>query len=151
LQLVLDSLHANTSIKFAGGISDKDAYALARSMRCEPDFIAAQPRGSFACSVRNTTKNAISLKFPLLPRYKQMTKEQYAGVLVANRARYAVHYTEAASQPPKSDENPLPPVQPATAAPHESSDPSSGHQKPEDDRKEKNTSAGVPQRSKWPM
>ncbi len=32
-QSTLDSLHANTSIKFAGGVSDRDAHALARNMR----------------------------------------------------------------------------------------------------------------------
>ena len=69
-QKTLDSLYANTSIKFAGGVSDKDAYALARNMRCEPAFIAGQPRGSFAAFIRNTTKNAITLKFPLLPRFR---------------------------------------------------------------------------------
>jgi hypothetical protein len=93
-QKTLDSLYANTSIKFAGGVSDKDAYALARNMRCEPSFIAERPQGSFAAFIRNTTKNAIDLKFPLMPQFKEMTREQYDAVLVANRAKYAVHYSE---------------------------------------------------------
>jgi hypothetical protein len=98
-QKTLDSLYANTSIKFAGGVSDKDAYALARNMRCEPSFIAEQPRGSFAGYVRNTTKSAISLKFPRLPRLKQMPDTEYAAVLAANRTKYAVHSAYAVAAP----------------------------------------------------
>jgi len=101
-QQTLDSLYANTSIKFAGGISDKDAHALARNMRCEPAFIAEQPKGSFAAYVRNTTKNAISLKFPLieLGAGHRMRPERYAKLLDAMRARYAVHYTKLLAPPP---------------------------------------------------
>lgn len=97
-QKTLDSLYANTSIKFAGGVSDKDAYALARNMRCEPSFIADQPRGSFAAHIRNTTKNAITLKFPLLPRLKKMNHDQYDAVLAEIRTKYATHHLDS-SQP----------------------------------------------------
>jgi phage pi2 protein 07 len=107
----LDSLYANTSIKFAGGVSDKDAHALARNMRGEPAFIAEQPRGSFAAFIRNTTKNAITLNFPLMPSFKEMTQEQYDSVLAANRAKYAIHYSQAigAPIPSTSDAASLPP------------------------------------------
>jgi hypothetical protein len=99
-QKTLDSLYANTSIKFAGGISDKDAYALARNMRCEPSFIAEQPKGSFAGYVRNTTKNALTLKFPFMQLERaRMSKEQYAKALGKIRAKYAVHYKEVESGP----------------------------------------------------
>lgn len=148
-QKTLDSLYANTSIKFAGGVSDKDAYALARNMRCEPTFIAEQPRGSFAAFVRNTTKNAISLKFPLLPRYKRMSKEQYAGVLAANRARYAVHYTETVNQP--SEPRNYPPA-PKTAETIQSSasDPPRTDENPPGEKQEEGQSSHGP-RKKWPM
>jgi hypothetical protein len=98
-QKTLDSLYANTSIKFAGGISDKDAHALARNMRCEPSFIAEQSKGSFAAFVRNTTKSALSLKFPLtrLDRLR-MSDRQYATALKAIRGKYAVHYKEVQSE-----------------------------------------------------
>ena len=89
-QKTLDSLYANTSIKFAGGVSDKDAYALARNMHCEPSFIAEQPKGSFAGYVRNTTKSAITLKFPYirLEKLPRMSAEEYASVLQTIRERY---------------------------------------------------------------
>ena len=52
--------------------------------------------------VRNTTKNAISLKFPFiqLGPSNRMGSERYAKVLNAMRARYAVHYTKLLGLPP---------------------------------------------------
>jgi hypothetical protein len=71
-------------------------------MRCEPSFIAEQPRGSFAVFIRNTAKNAITLKFPLMPRFNTMSREQYDAVLGANREKYAVHYLQAMGAPAAS-------------------------------------------------
>jgi hypothetical protein len=149
-QKTLDSLYTNTSIKFAGGVSDKDAYALARNMRCEPSFIAEQPKGTFAAFVRNTTKHAIALKFPLLQRYEQMSKEQYAAVLAANRAKYATHFqqtsahsAEASSAPPSSSAANDPTLHPD--APHEPQTQANAP-KPTDD-----PSVERPKRSKWPL
>ena len=146
-QKTLDSLYANTSIKFAGGVSDKDAYALARNMRCEPEFIAEQPRGSFAAFVRNTTKHAITLKFPLMPRLKKMSKDRYAAVLAANRSKYAVHYLQVSAPIPLPEpeagpgaSTPAPltstPADPVPAADETSSEP--GTNNPD-------------KRAKWPM
>lgn len=141
-QKTLDSLYANTSIKFAGGVSDKDAYALARNMRCEPSFIAEQPRGSFAGYVRNTTKNAISLKFPLLPRLKRMPDTQYAVVLAANRAKYAAHSAYGVAAAPA--EKQVAAVE-ATAPepPTEVQAKKAGGDAPLDEK--------MPKRAKWPL
>lgn len=143
-QKTLDSLYANTSIKFAGGVSDKDAYALARNMRCEPEFIAEQPRGSFAAFIRNTTKHAITLKFPLLPRLKQMSNEQYAAVLAANRSKYAVHYLQVAALPPPPEPEPGAATPSSVNTP--AAEPASAVETPKD--------AGIvnpDQGAKWPM
>ncbi len=95
-QRTLDSLYTNTSIKYAGGVSDKDAYSLARNMATEPAFIMQQGKGTFATYVRNYTKNAVSLKFPLskLPQQPRMTADEQATVRAAIRARYAVPLSE---------------------------------------------------------
>lgn len=95
-QKTLDSLHANTSIKYAGGVSDKDAHALARNMATEPAFIIQQDKGAFATYVRNYTKNAVSLQFPLSQLSQQpcMTVDEQAAVRGAVRARYAVPFSE---------------------------------------------------------
>ena len=144
-QKTLDSLYANTSIKFAGGVSDKDAYALARNMRCEPAFIAEQPRGSFAGFIRNTTKNAITLKFPLMPRFRKASAEQYAAVLAANRAKYAVHHSQASAPP-------LPPEPQSGAAPPATANPPAAEPAPATDEKPKETDDKKPgKRAKWPM
>jgi len=63
-QGVLESLFSNTSIKFAGGVSDRDAHAVARELRCLPSFIQQQPTGSWAAYIKNFTPTAIALKIP---------------------------------------------------------------------------------------
>jgi len=107
----LDSLYANTSIKFAGGVSDKDAYALARNMQTEPAFIMQQSKGTFATYVRNYTKNALSLKFPLsdMARQPHMSTAEQAAVRSALRSKYAVPIAElqqarAKTSAPKPDD-----------------------------------------------
>lgn len=60
---------SSTSIKLAGGISAKDARALADEMRVDPEFLQTvhKRRGltEFACFVRNQTPRAISISIPL--------------------------------------------------------------------------------------
>jgi hypothetical protein len=109
-QSILDSLHANTSIKFAGGVSDRDAHALARNMRTTPEFIESQTKGSFAAYVRNFTANAVSLRIPLgeLEDMERMTSAEQAALRDRMRAQYAVSSAEvqqdAAQAAPPRDE-----------------------------------------------
>ena len=94
---ILDGLHANTSIKFAGGVSDRDAHALARNMRATPDFIESQSRGCFAAHVRNFSFNAVSLRIPfgVLEDQERMTNGEQSELRDRMRAQYAVVDTEA--------------------------------------------------------
>jgi Type IV secretion-system coupling protein DNA-binding domain len=89
------SVLANTTIRFAGGLSAKDASAIAPEFRSERDFLLSQRRGTdethFACYVRNYTPRALSVSVPLgfveaLPR---MSETARALLLEANRARYS--------------------------------------------------------------
>lgn len=91
-----EAFAANTSIKFAGGVSAKDARALAPMLYCDPKVIETQPKGSFAAYVRGVTKSALPLSFPFghLERMPMMTREERQALLVTMRARYAVHYTK---------------------------------------------------------
>ncbi len=91
-----ESFAANTSIKFAGGVSEKDARALAHMLRTTPEFIGAQGKGQFAVSIRNMTQGAISLGFPFghLEARPRMTAEEAEAVRDEMRARYAVHWEE---------------------------------------------------------
>ena len=90
------SIAANTSIKFAGGVSDRDARALAPDMGTTPEFIKSlrktKDRSSFACCVRNYTEGALSypVSFGLLEREPRMTREQHRELLRRNRTRYGI-------------------------------------------------------------
>jgi hypothetical protein len=91
-----ESFSANTSIKFAGGVSDKDARALSGMLRCTPDFIEEQPKGHFAGFVRNYTDRATSLGVPLgyLESMERMSDDDWLSVRDMMRDRYAVHHSE---------------------------------------------------------
>ena len=90
------SFAANTAIKFAGGVSDKDARAFAPDMRCRPEFITSQRKSvdqtAFAAFVRNVTPTALSLTVPFgtLDRLPPMTREAQIELRERNKGRYAV-------------------------------------------------------------
>lgn len=91
-----ESFAANTSIKFAGGVSEKDARALAHMLRTTPEFISVQGKGQFAVSIRNMIEGAISLGFPFgyLESRPRMNAEEAAAVRSEMRERYAVHWQD---------------------------------------------------------
>jgi len=91
-----EAFSANTSIKFAGGVSAKDARTLAPMLYCEPYLIERQPKGSFAAYVRGVTKAALPVSFPFgfLERQPMMSPAERAEVRRTMRERYAVHYSE---------------------------------------------------------
>ena len=99
-----EAVAANTSIKFAGGVSARDARTLAPMLYCDPALIEAQPKGSFAAHVRGVTKSALPLKFPFgtMEAMDRMSRDERDALRDAMRARYAVHYSEIA---PGSDSN----------------------------------------------
>jgi hypothetical protein len=101
-----ESFAANTSIKFAGGVSDRDARQLASLLRSTPDFIERQTKGHFAASVRNLTTSAVSLTVPFghLEAMPRMTEEEFGQVRSEMRERYAVHWKEIGRQEIKPDE-----------------------------------------------
>ncbi len=90
-QGVLESLFANTSIKFVGGVSDRDAHAIARELRCSPTFIQQQPTGSWAAYVKNFTPSAVSLKIPFgtMEALDKMGQTERLAVQKHMRGRYA--------------------------------------------------------------
>jgi hypothetical protein len=89
------SLAANTSIKMAGGVSDRDAHALAPDMRTTADFITSmgkhQRSTEFACYVRNYTANAVRLQIPFLSLETEtkMSTENHKALTARNRQRVA--------------------------------------------------------------
>lgn len=85
------SLAANTSIKFAAGVSMSDARVLAPELRTSPDFIISQPRLHFAAHIRNVTPGAVSIPVEIgtLDSAPQLSADQYANFVEQNRERVA--------------------------------------------------------------
>lgn len=88
------AIHSNTSLKCVGGVSAKDARALADELHTSADFIESMKRrngrSEFAVWLKQMTPQAIRLSVPLgfLERQPLLTEEALEQVLDANRARY---------------------------------------------------------------
>lgn len=88
------ALHANTSLKFAGGVSARDARAFAEELHTTPEFIEGmrrrRDRTEFAAWLKNMTVSAVRLTTPLgyLERQPTASAEDLDRLLATNRARY---------------------------------------------------------------
>lgn len=88
------AIHANTSMKCAGGVSARDARALADELHTSSDFIESMRRRGgrteFAIWLKNQTPHAIRLSVPLgfLEGQPILTEEAYEELIGANRTRY---------------------------------------------------------------
>ena len=104
-----EAVLANTSLRFAGGVSTKDARLLASEMRTPAEFIESQPKLSLAAHIRGVSQTA----FPITIRPGQMESlskldaEQRAIQRNYMRQTYCVHYSEAqrAREETESPEN----------------------------------------------
>lgn len=99
---------ANTSIKLAGGVSARDATALASEFRTSADFLLGQRKSktetSFACFARNVTEQAVPLSIPLgyLESHHVADETAYRDLIEASRQKYGMVYVEpgAAAEEP---------------------------------------------------
>lgn len=91
-----EAFSANTSIKFAGGVSTRDARALGPQMSADPSLIESQPKGSFASYIRGVTNSALPLRFPFghMEKMEQTAFGERDDLQNAMRRKYAVHYTK---------------------------------------------------------
>jgi len=121
----------NTSIKLAGGISDRDARIMAPEMRTSPDFLTGMSKErnqtSFAAFVRNVTPQALKLTIPFgtAESLHHMPDESFAILLNASRKRLSptmieslgeeVAATPTAMQPPPPATTKTPQVSPPPA------------------------------------
>ena len=94
------STMANTSIKFVGGLSAKDAKTLAPDMHTTSEFLQGMRKSTrqteFACFIKNTTTNALKVSVPLgvvneLPRISENT---FAQLVARNRELYCAQPAE---------------------------------------------------------
>jgi len=85
---------SNTSLKCAGGVSARDARALASELHTSPEFIENMRRRGgrteFAVWLKHRTADALRLSVPLgfLERQPTQTEEEYDELIQANRSRY---------------------------------------------------------------
>ncbi len=91
-----EAFAANTSVKFAGGVSAKDARAFASMMHTTPELIEDQPKLSFAAHIRGVSRQALPLIFPAghLEDLPTMSDEEWNELQILMREKYAVHYSE---------------------------------------------------------
>lgn len=129
------ALHANTSLKFAGGVSARDARAFADELHTTPEFIEGMrrrhDRTEFATWLKNMTPGAVRLTTPLgyLERQPTSSSEAFERLIETNRARYcgtpidtdpqtfpAPPDEEARAEAPSARKMRTPPIAPAEAA-----------------------------------
>lgn len=90
------SVLSSTSIKFAGGLSSKDANTLDTEFRTDAQFLLGQKkRGKyteFACYVKNFTSKALSVSIPLghVENMPTLDNGAYEELLEKNREMYSV-------------------------------------------------------------
>lgn len=97
---------SNTSLKCAGGVSAKDARALASELHTTPEFIEGMrrrgDRTEFAVWLKNRTPEALNLTVPLgfLERQPTLSEEAYDELIERNRARYCGRMEDAVEELP---------------------------------------------------
>lgn len=86
-----EAFEANTSIKLAGGVSARDARALAGQMNANPEIIQSQSKGTFATYIRGLTERAVPISFPffVLEKLPKATKEEIEAIRQQCREAYA--------------------------------------------------------------
>ncbi len=86
------SLAANTTIKFAGGVSMGDARSMAPDLRTTAEFILSQPKLHFAAHIRNVTPQAVSIPVSVgdLEEQPRLSPEAYEKLRERNRERVSL-------------------------------------------------------------
>ncbi len=115
---------SSTSIKFAGGLSSKDANTLDSDFRVDAKFLLAQKKHAkqteFACYVRNFTNQALSVSIPLgyVDSLPTMSTRTYEGLLQRIRDECSAPPIEPTFDLPQAEQKPkfpkrVEPIQPA--------------------------------------
>jgi len=115
---------SNTSFKCVGGVSNKDARALASELHATTDFIEGMRRRrectEFAVWLKHRTPEALRLSVPLgfLERQPTLTEEEYDLLIEVNRTRYCGTLAEVPTLDFSSEfEEEPPPLKGRRAAP----------------------------------
>ncbi|MFK7841707.1 MAG: type IV secretory system conjugative DNA transfer family protein [Sphingorhabdus sp.] len=102
-----EAFSANTSIKFAGGVSARDARTLAPMLFCEPGLIEAQSKGTFVAMVKGVNKAGLPLSFPFghMEKMDQMKEGEREALQAKMRDRYAVHISSFSGSDDEADDD----------------------------------------------
>ncbi len=117
------ALHANTSFKIAGGVSARDARALADELHTTAEAIESVrrrgERSEFMAWLKNETPSAIRLSAPLgyLERQPTLSQDALEALLDANRAAYGGSAVWAEPETPPAAEQRPPIVETVREAP----------------------------------
>ncbi len=112
------SVLASTTIKFAGGVSAKDANVLDSEFRTPPEFLLSQKKeptySEFACYVKNYTARALSVRVPLgyVESLPKLDAQEERSLLEDNRARYTGLPMLPESVPVQREVKPAPSAKP---------------------------------------
>lgn len=106
---VQSALAASTSIKYASGVSARDARALASDMHTEPEFLLAQQKLNFAVYARGATPTAVSVSVPVRGRHPKLSPSAYEVQIMKTRERVSLAFPVTDSQPAKAAEPDGPP------------------------------------------
>lgn len=91
---LMAAVMASTAIKIAGGVSAKDASALSKEMRCEPEFLQSMRKRhehtEFACFIKNVTGQPVqlSVQFGQMEARPRMDEVELEELIERNRLRY---------------------------------------------------------------
>ena len=98
-----EAFEANTSIKLAGGVSQRDARTLAGVMSGDATAISNLPKGTFATSIRGVTNRAVPLSFPffVLEKRRRASADELKAIREHSRNAYAAPWV-----PPSNPEPP---------------------------------------------
>jgi len=108
----------NTTIKVAGGISDRDARALAPDMRTTVEQLTnlrkTDRSAQFMAYIRNKTGRALTIEVPfgILEAQPRMTDAQHKALVTRNTARYSATSHTPAPTTPTPPKNPFDYIQP---------------------------------------
>lgn len=98
------TITTSTSVKFAGGVSAKDARALADDMHCAADFLQEmrkhRDRTEFACWIKNVTPQAVAISVPLgsVEALPQLAEEDVEVLVARSRERYCIPAADVDAQ-----------------------------------------------------
>ena len=115
------SVMASTSVKMAGGVSAKDARALADDFGTDADFLQAmrkrRGRTQFACHVRNQTPRAVAISIPLgaVNALPLLDDDDFERLVAHNREAYCVSLDDIRAVAPPPEPIQAPPAPDAVA------------------------------------